>query len=194
MINSLKKEIVIWVDAFCRITPGVIGNRLRSYWFQFRFQTRRKVMVESGCEFMSPSNINFLENGVTIGKNCYFTAEGGSIEVGAHSAFNRNIHINASVGGKIRIGKFVIIGPNTTMRTAGHKFEDPYKPIRFQGHIVKDITIDDDVWIGSNVIILGGVHIGTGAIIGAGAVVTKDIPPMGIAIGIPAKVIKFRNK
>ena len=53
--------------------------------------------------------------------------------------------------------------------------------------------IEDDCWIGANAVILGGVHIGKGAIIGAGAVVTKDIPSMAIAVGVPAKVLKYRG-
>lgn len=56
----------------------------------------------------------------------------------------------------------------------------------------KDVIVECDVWIGCNVTLLSGVHIGRGAIIAAGAVVAKDIPPYGIAAGIPAKVIKFR--
>lgn len=52
--------------------------------------------------------------------------------------------------------------------------------------------IGHDVWIGHNVTVLAGVKIGTGACIGAGAVVTKDIPPYAIAVGVPAKVIRYR--
>ena len=54
------------------------------------------------------------------------------------------------------------------------------------------ITIGNDVWIGANTCILAGITIGNGAIIGAGGVVTKDIPPFAIAVGNPAKVIKYR--
>lgn len=54
------------------------------------------------------------------------------------------------------------------------------------------VTIGNDVWIGTGVIIMGGVKIGDGAVIGAGAIVTKNIPDYAIAVGIPAKVIKFR--
>ncbi len=55
-----------------------------------------------------------------------------------------------------------------------------------------DILIGNDVWIGANVLIMPGVKIGNGVIIGAGAVVIKDIPDYAIAVGIPAKVIKYR--
>ncbi len=54
------------------------------------------------------------------------------------------------------------------------------------------IKIGHDVWIGQNVIVLSGVSIGTGAVVGAGSLVVKDIPPYAIAVGNPAKVIRFR--
>ena len=56
----------------------------------------------------------------------------------------------------------------------------------------KEIRIGNDVFIGANVTILDGVTIGDGAVIGAGAVVVKDIPPYAVAVGVPAKVIKYR--
>lgn len=56
----------------------------------------------------------------------------------------------------------------------------------------KNITIGNDVWIGTHSMILGGVKIGDGAVIGAGAVVTKDVPPYAVVGGVPAKIIKYR--
>ena len=56
--------------------------------------------------------------------------------------------------------------------------------------ISKGVFIEEGVWIGNNVIILGGVRIGKKSVIGAGSVVTKDIPPYSIAVGNPAKAIK----
>ena len=54
------------------------------------------------------------------------------------------------------------------------------------------IIIGNDVWIGANAIILPGVTVGDGAIIGAGAVVTRDVPPYAIMVGVPAKILKYR--
>lgn len=59
-------------------------------------------------------------------------------------------------------------------------------------HMSKKVIIGNDVWIGQNVLLLRGVRIGNGAVIGAGAVVTKDIPDYAVAVGVPAKVIKYR--
>lgn len=56
----------------------------------------------------------------------------------------------------------------------------------------KQTKIENDVWIGGNAIILQGVSIGNGAVIGAGAVVNKDIPDYAIAVGVPAKIVKYR--
>ena len=56
------------------------------------------------------------------------------------------------------------------------------------------VTIESDVWIGARVIILPGVTIGKGAILAAGAVVTKDVPDYAVVGGVPAKVLKYRNK
>jgi acetyltransferase-like isoleucine patch superfamily enzyme len=52
------------------------------------------------------------------------------------------------------------------------------------------VTIEDDVWIGANAVVLPGVRIGTHAVVAAGAIVTKDVPPHSLVAGVPAKVIK----
>lgn len=59
-------------------------------------------------------------------------------------------------------------------------------------YTIKNVVIDDNVWIGSRVLIIGEVHIGEGAIIGAGSIVTKDVPPLAIYAG--GKIIKYRDK
>ena len=106
-----------------------------------------------------------------------------------------------------RIGKFCSIGPNfhTDLGihpTTGLSTSPMFYSTRKQNGITltnKDlcaelgsVIIGNDVFIGANVSILPGVNIGDGAIIGTGAVVTKDIPPYAIAVGVPAKVIKYR--
>ena len=188
----IYKELISYLDFFISYIPGALGQRLRRLWFSFRFNTNAKVSIEPGCEFISPNSITIKEIGVSIGRNCYFNADGGFIQIGTKTSFNRNVHINASIGGKISIGDFVLIGPNVVMRSANHKFDDPSTYIKYQGHQVNDIIIENNVWIASNVIIVGGVRIGEGSVIGAGAVVTKDIPSRSIAIGVPARVIKSR--
>lgn len=150
------------------------------------------VSAESGCEFLGRDSMYFAP-GVTIGKGGFFTAEGGSLSVGRNTAFNANCHINAAVGGNLTIGENCLIGPNVVMRTADHNFDRLDIPIREQGHKIADIVIEDDVWIGANVVVLGGVRIGRGAVVGAGAVVARSIPPLAVALGVPARVVRMRD-
>ena len=75
-----------------------------------------------------------------------------------------------------------------------HGFDDPNVPIHAQKHYSAGIVIEDDVWIGANAVILDGVTVGKGAVIAAGAVVSKDVPPLAIVAGVPAKVVRRRGE
>lgn len=95
--------------------------------------------------------------------------------------------------GKIIIGKYFHSGINCQIITSFHNY-DSMQAIPYDNTFVdKDVKIGECVWIGNNVIILGGVTIGDGAIIQAGSVVCKDIPPYAIAGGHPAEAFKYRN-
>ena len=185
-------EISAWLDALVRVFPGRVGGKVRRLYWGKRFISCGDLRIGCDCTFVKPNAMRVA--GLTIiSDGCYFNADGGSITVGNWTAFNIGGHINASCGGNIVIGAHCPIGPGVVMRTANHCFEKKDVHIQKQGHQIGDIVIEDDCWIGANAIILGGVHIGKGAIIGAGAVVTKDIPSMAIAVGVPAKVLKYRG-
>ena len=188
----IAEEVLAWLDAVAGHIPGRTGVIFRRLWFRKRFSATSDLRIGTGCEFIAPRSIRF--NGrISIGSGSFFAADGGRIVVGDSTAFNKNVHINASVGGKILIGNSCLLGPKVVMRTANHAYADPVKLIRKQGHVLADILVEDDVWIGANAVILGGVRIGRGAIIGAGAVVTKDVPEMAIAVGVPAQIVKYRS-
>ncbi|MFC5734289.1 CatB-related O-acetyltransferase [Cytobacillus gottheilii] len=108
--------------------------------------------------------------------------------------FVKSIGKYCSISHNVRIGlgshpkDFLSTSPALYSKSRGYTKRDYYNNIEVDGLTV----IDNDVLISSNVSILAGVKIGTGAIIGAGSVVTKDIPPYAIAVGAPAKVIKYR--
>jgi galactoside O-acetyltransferase len=172
--------------------PGGIGTVLRRLYFKRKLKhLGQKTHFSQFVEIEKPENITF-GNQTSVGSYNFFSANGGSIEVGSFVSFNRNVHMNASVGGSIKIDDFCLIGPNVVMRTANHNYEDLQTPIRQQGHITGDIHLEKNVWIGSNVVILKDVRIGEGSIIAAGSVVNKDIPPFTIAGGVPIKIIKKR--
>lgn len=99
-----------------------------------------------------------------------------------------------SISHDVKIG----LAPHpTTWLTSNAIFCNPSREIvkerKFQAiEQVGYTSISHDVWIGSSALIMAGVKIGTGAIIGAGSVITKDIPPYAIVVGVPGKVIKYR--
>ena len=87
----------------------------------------------------------------------------------------------------------VMMAPYVALIAANHNVSRTDVPMNQQGAYEKQITIEDDVWIGYGAKILAGVTVGKGAVIGAGAVVTKNVAPYAVVGGIPAKEIKMRN-
>ena len=118
-----------------------------------------------------------------------FLASGSGIEIGDNSG----IGLNCRVAGPLSIGDDVMMAPNVTVVTQNHETSDLSRPMRLQTAPKKKVTIGNDVWIGTNAVIMPGITVGNGVIIGAGAVVTKDVPDYAVVGGIPAKIIKFRN-
>jgi len=125
---------------------------------------------------------------VNIGKGARF-GNGKNIEIGDNSG----IGMYAKVPNDIKIGKDVMMGLNVTIFGSNHVFDRVDIPIRKQGmRKYRPVVIEDDVWIGSNVIIMPGITLKKGTIVGAGAVVTKEFPYYSIIGGNPAKLIKSR--
>lgn len=114
-----------------------------------------------------------------------------NMKLGKHSGIGANSIIanTTYIGNDVMMARECIINPNN------HKIDALDIPMNQQGfEPVKPVVIDDDVWIGSRVIILSGVHVHKGSVIAAGAVVTHDVPRFSIVGGIPAKVIRYRNE
>lgn len=97
---------------------------------------------------------------------------------------------------KLIIGNKVALGPKVTIMTGNHA-TDTIGTFMWDVHdkkdgLDKDVIIEDEIWVGSNVTILSGAHISRGCVIAAGAIVNKYIPPYSIVGGVPAKVLKYR--
>jgi maltose O-acetyltransferase len=126
---------------------------------------------------------------VTIMGNCMIHSPHG-IEIGHYTSITHHTIISGQGG--LKIGKYVMIANNVNILTSLHGFQKRNIPMRFQAIVYGKVVIEDDVWIGTNVVVMPGVTIGKGAIVGANAVVTKDVKPYSIVVGIPAKLIKYR--
>ncbi len=138
-----------------------------------------------------------FDNGVSLCGNNFVTK---GTKIGRYSYIGEYTKIDD----KVIIGRYCSIADNVLIGATRHPtnwlstspFQYDYwidaKCPKKQYTISKKTEIGNDVWIGANVIIQTGITVGDGAIIGSGAVVTHDIPPYGIAVGVPAKVIKYR--
>lgn len=127
----------------------------------------------------------------------------GRIYVGGKTSLTRNTYLGKNVnfnglivsgGGRVDIGDYFHSGPDCLFISENHNFNKGSAIPYDNTYIYKDISIGNNVWLGSRVIVLGGVTIGEGAIIQAGSCVVNDIPPCAIAGGHPAKVFSYRDK
>jgi len=115
-----------------------------------------------------------------------------NVFVGENSHINHNCCVWADNQSKIILGDNLLMGPGVKIFSANHGHELGI-PMTYQKRVEADVIIGDNVWLGSNTIILSGVKIGSGTIVAAGSVVSKDLPENVIAGGIPAKIIKKRD-
>lgn len=122
-----------------------------------------------------------VKHGAEISPNATL---GNDSELGTRCLVQANVHI----------GDNVIMGPDIKIYSRNHKFDRLDLPIQQQGKNYYQTYIGNDVWLGANVIVTAGCKIGNHVIVAAGAVVTKDIPDYAISGGVPAKVLKYRNK
>lgn len=120
-----------------------------------------------------------------VAAHAYLT---GTLDIG------NNCTVNAFtvVRGSVSTGDGVRIGAHTSILGFNHSM-DPSEPLFRQPLTSKGIVLGDDVWIGSNVVVLDGVTVGSHAVLAAGAVVTKDVPEWAVVGGNPARMIRDRR-
>lgn len=130
------------------------------------------VVIGENSKFIHPEKVK-MEGYIYIGHDSYFLAPGGVV-----------------------IKQGVCIGPKVSFLTENHRYDAPdLEAIPYDlENIRRQITIEENVWIGYGAIIMPGVTLGEGSIVAAGSVVTKDVEACSIVGGNPAKHIKYRDK
>jgi acetyltransferase-like isoleucine patch superfamily enzyme len=149
------------------------------------------VVFENETLVFHPENIE-IGNNVYIGHQTILKGYyKGKMKIGDGTWIGQQCFFHSA--GDITLGKNVGIGPCVKIITSYHSEEGIEKPILHSKINFEPVIIEDDADIGVGAIILPGVKIGKGSQIGAGAVVNTDIPDYSVAVGVPAKVIKYRN-
>lgn len=131
-----------------------------SYKASFRTRKNSKIILKDHAHFAEGTLLRVTDN--------------ATFSLGKNSGFNSYCLITCR--DRIQIGDNVIFGPFVTIHDHDHIFATTQN-INEEGYTTAPIVIEDNVWIGGNVVILKGVTIGTGSVIAAGTIVTKDVPP-----------------
>ncbi|MEM9147904.1 MAG: acyltransferase [Pseudomonadota bacterium] len=160
------------------LDPRAWAHLLRLvHYYNYTHVAQRRKLATGGRVFLAPNvslaNAERISIGeqVQIGARCTLWAgdSTGRIDIGAYATFGPECFLSASDYGT----------------AAGTRIVE-------QPKVERDIRIGDDVWLGARVVVTAGVSIGDGCVVGAGSVVTRDLPPGAIAVGVPARVLGSR--
>ena len=131
-----------------------------------------------------------IGEGTLLEPHVWLTAPGDArIRIGEGTFLNIGVMVAAA--DLVEIGDHCMFANGCFVTDSNHRFDDPDKPITWQGFTSKGPTrVGANVWCGANVVVTSGVAVGERSVIGANSVVTEDIPPYSIAAGAPAKVLR----
>jgi len=153
-------------EAFCRWP--VHGNVLEAL-HDGRLEIGPQVLLEPGVWLTCPGEAR--------------------IRIGGGTFLNLGVQVAAVA--LVEIGEHCMLANGCFVTDANHRFDDPDRPVPWQGFSTKGPTrIGDNVWCGAHVVITSGVTVGERCVIGANSVVTTDLPPFSIAAGAPARVLR----
>ena len=209
----LKYELIVTLFAGL---PGALGMILRQKTFPALMgHCGRGVAMSRGLTLRCPAGLS-IGDGTVIDERVMFDLKSAAarVEIGARNQIMTGATFDTGYEGSIRIGDDSLIGAYSVLTGHGglkigantmiaahchivagtHRHERTDIPMSRQGLTAKGIVIEDDVWIGSGVKVLDGVRIGRGSIISAGAVVTRDVAPMSIMAGVPARLVRMRGE
>jgi UDP-3-O-[3-hydroxymyristoyl] glucosamine N-acyltransferase len=159
-----------------------LGTRIEGYVWM------RRISIPRNWRDISLGAGVALDDGVVLLANG--DPQDGKLTIGADTYVNRYTVFDAHR--KLAIGRNVMIGPHCYFTDADHG-TDPAAPVRSQPMRYRPLIVEDEAWIGAHVTVLPGVTIGRGAVVAAGAVVTRDVAPMTVVAGVPARLLRHRD-
>ena len=181
-MKYIFEEIESFILFFISNFPGRSGIYLRQVFYKFLVsKIGNNFYTEKGIILSGYKNI-ILGKNVRLMRYTSINADDGKIQIGNNISINYNVNVNASGKGEIYIGDNVLIGQNTVLRAADHKYEKD-KITYGNNHINGKIVIGNNVWIGANCVILKDVIIEDNCVIGANSTITKNIKKNSVVVG-----------
>jgi acetyltransferase-like isoleucine patch superfamily enzyme len=186
-----------WVLRHRAYTPWYLVR----YWRFLRMRLANPSVVTRGMVFLDGGAVIEARNGhgriilgrwLHVGAHTALRCHEGTLSVGDKSVLGRDVSINCYLD--VEVGASALFADHVYVSDFDHKYGDLDVPIKDQGIVKSRVRIEPDVWIGTKVTVRRGVVIGTGSVVGANAVVTRDVPPYSVAVGVPARVIKDRRR
>lgn len=186
-----------WVLRHRAYTPWYLVR----YWRFLRFKvanphvvTRGFVFMDRGVELYARRGYGRLVLGrwIHLGVDTALRCHEGTLSLGDKSVLGRHVSVNCYLD--VEIGAAALFADDIYVSDFDHNFGDLTRPIKDQGIAKARVRIEPDVWIGTKATVARGVVIGEGSVVGANAVVTRDLPPYSVAVGVPARVIKDRRR
>ncbi len=184
--------MLAWIERRFGEVLQVLADRLRAACLRLRgARLGGRTRIGAGCVIRRPWCLMTgeraqLEHQVHIKA----TSDVAEIRLGRQVFVGFNCEFDVSE--RLWIGDHVLIAPGCFITDHGHRHAAG-QLIAAQGCESRPVRVEDDVWLGAQVIVLPGVTIGRGAIVAAGAVVTRDVEPMSIVAGVPAQKIGARS-
>jgi galactoside O-acetyltransferase len=158
------------------------------------------VVISEGCILDArnegSNHVIVLEDDVILSNNVMISCKNGTVKIGARSGISAQTIIHSTQGNPVYIGSDAIIGPRCYIVGGGNYHTERLDIPMWRQGIKHDggVRLQDDVWLGANVTVLGGVTMGIGSVAAAGALVNKNVPARAICGGLPAKILKMRSE
>lgn len=155
-------------------------------------ELRRRIGAEIGERVYIAPSANVVCESLSIGDRSYIAA-GCQLRDRIRIGQDCSINPHATMAGLVTIGNGVRVSSHAALYGFNHVFDDLDTPIWLQGLVEEGIVIEDDVWVGTHVVVCDGVTVGAHSVLAAGAVVTRNVPAYSVVGGVPARVLRHRR-
>ena len=209
LLHELVVVLASWV-------PGAVGLLLRKIMYPWLLgAVGRNVVFGQGVVLRHPGKIRIADDvtvddlvvldakgtgnhgidighGVFLGRGTILSCKDGDIVLGDHT--NLGFHCEVFSGSRVTVGRHGLFAAYVYLVGGGHEFERADVAVIEQARSSKGIALGDNVWLGTGAKVLDGVRLGSNVVVGANGVVTSDLPDGAVAAGVPARVLRTRER